>query len=126
MFAARAGTDVANTSVPKASAPKTSVGIASGATTGKRHPGFIGAAPLLQLCCDVFGVLLVTLKNLQPGLQQALQLAIAGRRDQLRLQRVVDRLVVGNFVGDVSLVECGAAEFAEFGKLVGGILRQRL
>jgi hypothetical protein len=47
------------------------------------------ADSLLQLGGDLFGVLLVALKNLQAGLQQALQLGIAGRRNQLRLQRAL-------------------------------------
>jgi hypothetical protein len=43
----------------------------------------------------VFGVLLVALKDLQAGLQQALEFRIARRRNERRLQRGVDRLVVG-------------------------------
>src|ERR1700726_1893465 len=84
------------------------------------------ADSLLQLGGDVFGVLLVALKNLQAGLQQAFQLGLAGRRNQLRLQRAVDGLVVGDLVGDIGLVVVGAFQLGEFGKLVGGLLRQRL
>src|SRR5215213_9562307 len=84
------------------------------------------AGSLLQLGGDVFGVLLVALEDFQAGLQQALQLGIAGRRDQLGLQRAVDGLVVGDLVGDVGLVVFGALQLAEFGELVGGLFRQRL
>src|SRR5262245_63596064 len=66
------------------------------------------SSSLLQLRRDHLGMLLVALKYLQAGLQQALQLGIAGRRNQLRLQRAVDRLVVGDLVGDIGLV-IGAA-----------------
>jgi len=68
----------------------------------------------------MFGVLLVALEDFQAGLQQALQFGIACRRNQLLLQRTVDRLVIGNLVGDIGLVVRGAGELAEFGELVGG------
>jgi hypothetical protein len=84
------------------------------------------AVSLLQLGGDVFGVLLVALKNLQAGLQQVLQLGIAGRRNQLRLQRAVDGLVVGDLVGDIGLVVFGALQLVEFGELLRGLLRQCL
>jgi hypothetical protein len=74
----------------------------------------------------MLGVLLMALEDLQACLQQALQLGIAGRGDQLRFQHAVDRLVVGNLVGDIGLVEGCAGELAELGELVGGRLRQRL
>jgi Vanillate O-demethylase oxygenase C-terminal domain len=51
----------------------------------------------------MLGMLLMTLKDFQTGLQQALQLRIARRRDQLGLERAVDRLVVGDLVLDVAL-----------------------
>src|SRR5215831_408425 len=71
-------------------------------------------------------MLLVALKNLQAGLQKTLQLRVTGRRNQLRLKRAVDSLVVGDLVGDISLVERRALELAEFGELVSGLVRQRL
>ena len=71
----------------------------------------------------MFGVLLVALKDLQAGLQQALQFRVAGVGNKRRLQRAVDRLVIGDFVGDVGLVEFDALQFGQFGKLVGGVLR---
>jgi hypothetical protein len=79
-----------------------------------------------QLGGDLFGVLLVALKDLQAGLQQTLQLGVAGRRNQLRLKRAVDGLVIGNLVGDIGLVVFGALQLGEFGELVGGLLGQRL
>src|SRR5262245_16377281 len=68
------------------------------------------ASSLLQLRCDLLGVLLMALEDFQPGLQQALQLGIAGRRNQLRLQRAVDGLVVGDLIGDIGLVVVGALQ----------------
>src|SRR5438128_7544042 len=81
---------------------------------------------LFQVSRDMLGVLLMALKDLQAGLQQALQLGIARRRDQLGLQRAVDGLVVGDLVGDIGLVVAGALQLAELGELVGRLLRQRL
>src|SRR6516164_3598646 len=81
---------------------------------------------LLQTARDLLGMLLVALKNLQAGLQKALQLRVTGRRNQLRLKRAVDSLVVGDLVGDISLVERRATQLAEFGELVSGLLGQRL
>src|SRR6476619_6411111 len=89
------------------------------------RPGSM-AFSLLQAGSDVFGVLLVALKDFQAGLQQALQFGIAGRGDQLRLQRAIDGLVVGDLVGDIGLVVVGALQLVELGELVGGLLRQRL
>jgi hypothetical protein len=51
---------------------------------------------LLQGGGDVFGMLLMALKDLQAGLQQTFQLGILGRRDQLGFQRRIDRLVIGD------------------------------
>ena len=67
---------------------------------------------LLQFGRDVFGMLLVALENLQPRLQQALQLGIAGRRNEQGFERAVDRLVIGDLVVDVGLVERGALQLA--------------
>jgi hypothetical protein len=50
-------------------------------------------------------MLLMALKDLQAGLQQALEFAIAGRRDQQRLERAIDCLVIANLVGIVGVVE---------------------
>src|SRR5690242_4835317 len=84
------------------------------------------ASSLLQFCRDHLGMLLMALEDFQAGLQQALQLGIVGRRDQLRFQRAVDRLVVGDLVGDIGLVVFGAFQLLELGELVGRVLRQRL
>ena len=74
----------------------------------------------------MFGVLLVALENLQAGLQQALQLRVVRVWNKRCLQRAIDGLVIGDFVGDIGFVECRALQLAEFGELVGGILRQGL
>src|SRR3954452_15344633 len=79
-----------------------------------RRPGFITHS-LFQLGGDVLGVLLMTLEDLQAGLQQALELGIAGGRNELSFQRAVDRLVIGDLVGDIGLVEGRAAQLVEFG-----------
>src|SRR5689334_9372800 len=86
------------------------------------RPGFISAAPwhLFQIGGNVFRVLLVTLENLQAGLEQGLEFGIARGRDELRLKRVVDGLVIGDFVRDVGFVESGAFEL---GKLFAFRLR---
>ena len=47
----------------------------------------------------MLGVLLVALEDLQPGLQQALQLGVVGGRNQQGFQRTIDRLVIGDLVG---------------------------
>src|SRR3977135_2875683 len=49
----------------------------SAATMGKIHPGVMRGS-LLQRCGDMLGMLLMALKNLQAGLQQALQFRVAG------------------------------------------------
>ena len=79
-----------------------------------------------QVGCDVFGVLLMALEDFQPGLQQALQLGIAGRRNQLRLQRSVDGLVVGDFVVGIGLVKRLAVQLCQLRALVGLRLGDRL
>jgi hypothetical protein len=70
----------------------------------------------------LLGVLLVPLENLESRLQQVLQLAVARGRDQCLLQGIVHRLVVGDLVIDICLVEGGAAQLGEFGILVGSLL----
>ena len=68
---------------------------------------------LLQLGGDVLGMLLVALEDLQAGLQQALQFGIAGRRNEQGLERAVDRLVIGDLVVDIGLVERGALQLGD-------------
>src|SRR5450432_2747155 len=92
----------------------------SAATMGKIHLGIL-AGSLLQRRGDMFGMLLMALKNLQAGLQQALQFRVIGIGNERGLQRAVDRLVIGDFVGDIGLVELRALQLAEFGELVGGV-----
>ena len=69
----------------------------------------------------MLGVLLVPLENLQAGLEQALELSVAGGSDEQCLQRPVDRLVVSNLVGDISLVEGHAIELGKLGAFVSGL-----
>src|SRR5260221_14368646 len=72
--------------------------------------------PLLQAGCDAFGVLLMALKDLQAGLQKAFQFRIARIGNKRGVKRAIDRLVVGDFVGDIRLVEFRALQLAEFGE----------
>ena len=58
----------------------------------------------------MFGMGLVLLEERQPGLEQRLELGIVGRWYQGTRKRVVDRLVIGNFVFRIGLVECFAFE----------------
>src|SRR6185436_6494390 len=67
----------------------------------------------------VFGVLLMALEELEAGLEQRLQLAVRRRRNQRRLERAVDGLVVRHFVRNVGLVERRAAEFGQLEALIG-------
>src|SRR5579859_128234 len=97
----------------------------SAATTGKIHLGIMGG-PLFQFSGDVFGMLLMALENLQAGLQQAFQLGVVRGWNKRGLQRAIDRLVIGDFVGDIGLVEFRALQLAEFGEFGGGVLRQGL
>src|SRR4029453_17025803 len=61
----------------------------------------------------MLGMLLVALENFQAGLEQALELGIAGRRNERAFERAIHRLVVGDFVRDVSLVKGGAVKLRE-------------
>src|SRR5450759_294342 len=79
---------------------------------------------LFECGCDVFGMLLVALEDLQAGLQQALELGIAGRRNEQALERAIDGLVIGDLVGDIGLVELRAFELSQFGKFGGRLLGQ--
>ena len=65
----------------------------------------------------MLGMLLMALEQLQPRLQQRLQLGVLGRGDQQRLKRAVDLLVVGDLVVDIGLVECRAVELGKLGAL---------
>src|SRR5579871_6288578 len=97
MVAARAGTHAA---------------ASESAAKAARRP-VVMALSLLQLGLDMLRMLLVALKDLQPGLQQPLQLRIAGGGDELGFQRVVHGLVVGDLVFDIGLVEGCALELVE-------------
>jgi hypothetical protein len=66
---------------------------------------------------DLLRVLFVTLKNLQARPQKVLQFSIARIGNEHRLKRIVDRLVVGDFIVGVGFVERGAVQFLELGLL---------
>jgi len=82
-------------------------------------------AVLFEFRRDVFGVLLVTLKDFQAGSEQVLELWIGSGRNERVLQRTVDCLVVGDLVVDVGLVERGAAELGKFRSFLGRLLGER-
>jgi hypothetical protein len=71
-------------------------------------------------------MLLVALENLETSLQQALQLRVVRVGNKRCLQRAIDCVVIGDFIGDIGLVEFRALELAERSEFVGGILRQGL
>ena len=74
----------------------------------------------------MLGVLLVTLKDLETGREEILQFRVGSVGNKDRLQRVVDRLVIGDFVVGVSLVKRCATQFLEFGALGVRLLDERL
>src|SRR6478752_97852 len=96
-----------------AACAETDVASISAAAAGNIHLGVMRSS-LLQLSRDVLGMLLVALENLQAGLQQALQFSVVRVGNKRRLKRAVDRLVIGDLVGDIGLVEGGALQLAEF------------
>src|SRR6185437_16887345 len=81
---------------------------------------------LLERRRDLLGVHLVALKDLEPGLEQILQFRIGRVRNEDRLERVIDRLVIGDFVVGVGLVELRAAQFLELCALGVGLLDEGL
>src|SRR5438270_1814980 len=106
MVAACAGTDAASVTA---------------ATIGNVHLGIMRCS-LLQAGGDMLGMLLVALKDLQAGLQQAFQFGVIRVRNKGGLERAVDRLVIGDLVVGIRLVEGGAVQLGQFGALVGGVL----
>src|SRR5262249_40358510 len=74
----------------------------------------------------VLGMLFMTLKDLQAGLQKALQLGIGRRWNERGFERAVDRLVVGYLVVDIGLVKRRTVQLGELGTLGIGVLGQRL
>src|SRR5258705_7495442 len=84
----------------------------SAAAIGSIHLDVMGGS-LLQASGDLFGMQLVALENLETSLQQALQLRVVRVGNKRCLQRAVDGLVVGHFVGDIGLVEFRALELAK-------------
>ena len=82
-------------------------------------------AALFEFRRDVFGVLLVALKNLQPGCKVC-QFCVTGVGNKGVLQGGIDRLVIGHLVVDVGLVESLAVELREFGALICRLLAERL
>src|SRR5215471_14828191 len=80
---------------------------------------------LFQVGRDVLGVLLVALENLQAGLQQTFELAVAGRGNKRAFKRAIHGLVVFDFVGDIGLVKSGTVELRKFVTFGRGLLGQR-
>ena len=72
---------------------------------------------LFQRLGDLLRVLFVTLKNLQARLQKVLQCRVARIGNEHRLKRIVDCLVIGDFIIGISLVERRAFQFLEFGQV---------
>ena len=60
---------------------------------------------LFQRLGDLLRVLFVTLKNLQTRLEKVLQFCIAGIGNEHGLKRIVDCLVIGDFVVGISVVK---------------------
>ncbi len=56
----------------------------------------------------MLGMLQMALEDLQPCLQQALEFSVDCQRNQKRFERAIDRLMVGNLVGNVRLVVGGS------------------
>jgi hypothetical protein len=63
----------------------------------------------------MLGVLLVTLKDLESGREKLLQFRVAGVGNKDGLERIVDSLVIGDFVFSVGFVKRRAFQFFEFG-----------
>src|SRR5260370_12540676 len=95
-----------------AACAETGIASVSAFTIGSIRPSVMRAT-LFQCRCNMFGVLLVALENLQAGLQQALQLRVVRVGNERCLQRAIDCLVIGDFVGDIGLVEFRALERAD-------------
>lgn len=62
----------------------------------------------MLLACQLLGVLLVTLENLEAGLEETLELGVVRRGDKGALQRIIDGLMVRDLVVDIRLVKCRA------------------
>src|SRR3569623_1496399 len=80
---------------------------------------------LLEIGERVLGVLQMALENLQAGFLEALQFGVAGCRNQLLFERAIDRLVEGDFVGNIGLVVSRAAQLGELLLLVRSLLGER-
>src|SRR6185312_5513122 len=81
---------------------------------------------LFQLVDEHLRVLLMALENLEAGREQILELRIFRVGDQRVLERAVDRLVKGEFVRRVGLIESGAGQLRELLPLGRRLLHQRL
>src|SRR6185437_8062619 len=87
--------------------PTEAAASAAPASTASHGCGDFTRLSLLYGHRQMLGVRLVFLEQLQAGLQQALQLGVLGVGDERVGQGPVDRLVVGDLVVDVRLVEGG-------------------
>src|SRR5665213_3585301 len=74
---------------------------------------FVKDIALVEVADQLLGVGLVLLEELQTRLQQALEFGVLSRGDERLRQSAVDRLVVGDLVGSVGLVEGPTAQFGQ-------------
>jgi len=81
---------------------------------------------LLEFRRNMLGMLLMPLEDFQACGEEVLELRIARRGNERVLQRAVDRLVVGDLVVDVRLIEGRTAELGKFVALCGRLLGERL
>ena len=72
-----------------------------------------------SISVELFGVLLVRVKQGQTALQQRFQLGILRIRNERVAECGVDRLIIGHLVVDVSLVKGGTVQAREL--LTGGV-----
>src|SRR3954453_12755999 len=81
-------------------------------------------AVLFEACRKMLCMLRVSLKDPQTGLEQALQFSIGRARDQCRFKSVINRLVIGNLVRHVRLVEFRTLQLSELDQLARSRFRK--
>src|SRR5689334_1002470 len=90
------------------------------------RPGRTVKIPVLfEIGRDMLGMLLVTLEYLQARLKQTFELGIVRRWDERAFKRIIDGLVVSDFICDIGFVESAAAELRQFNAPGVGLLAQR-
>ena len=68
---------------------------------------------------------LVLLEQLQAGLKQRLRSPLCAEGIEGRSERIIDRLMVGDFIPHIFAIECGAVQLAKLCALGVGGLGQR-